>query len=462
MVDKKIFSLFETAYKNISFNLLDSEVWTILKAIQPQNLEFNDGVLTIVVAKKLDEMILKDANTFYILKKKIIETFSKNEISIANITIIDQNNLLLVKTGYLSPESKNEHKINGFTNKLLEHNFDNFVVTDYNKFVVGTVQKMFDKSNRFYKNQVLFIHGPVGVGKTHLICAVGNEYHKNNPKNLVYYIEANDFTNRFIKASGTSSSAVEDFKQELMKADLLIIDDIQNLKQRETFANLFFTIFNEITKKNDGKIIITADRPHLELKGLTDRLVSRLGSGFFTTMGSPSIDDAKSIIKQWIKHQSTKTFTDDAIDLVANYYHKDIRQMISFLENTLLWSELDETEQIDKTFIIKKASEQNLILGINDVENITPEYYLEQIAKMTNIKVESFKSDSRKADIVFARNILVYVLSEKLKLTLQDIGSFLGGRRHTTIMHAKNQVVELLKNGGEDGKIVAEIIAKLN
>lgn len=433
-------TLYDSAIKRIPYDLISDQAYAILQNAKTHKV--CDGVLYIIVANAFEKSII-NGNFINIISKYLSEEFKKENI--VNFEFIIDNEKLLINSNFLIKETNIKNRFN-FSDELLRYNFNNLVISNFNQKAIKAIENLF--SNNYDNSSMcnpLFLFGKVGVGKTHIVAAAGNRFANSNPNLKIYYYEGQDFFRKFCSASLKGTSYVEEFKKEIASADLLIFEDIQNIQSRDSTAELFFNIFNDI-KLNGGKIILTSDRTPNELNGFHNRIISRLASGLQCKISQPDKNEAIKIINNWFEFKKKYQITDEAKEYIAEGFHTDIRQMIGNLKQICFWADNDTNKDliITKDYVIECSVENEIPLNIVVKKQFKPEQIIEIIAKELNIKTDLIKSSIRKNNIVWARDIVCYILKNKLNLTLTDIGKLLNGREHTTISHSISKVQKIL------------------
>lgn len=315
-----------------------------------------------------------------------------------------------------------------------DYTFDNFAVSGSNQlaFVSSTtVAKNIGKSYN-----PLFIYGPVGVGKTHLMHAIANEVYIKNPNRKIIYITSEEFTNEVVEAIRHNETSK--MKKRFRTASLLLIDDIQFIEGKEKVQEELFHTFN-ILIDQDSQIVLSSDRPPQEIKKLEKRLSSRFAGGLSVDVGLPDFELKTAIAMIKAKKYGYELPIEVAKLLADNA--QDTRSLEGLLLRVITEATTDNKEitleLAEKTFSAK-SQEKPLHIYPDDVINYVCEYY--------RIKPTQLKGPKRDASLVKARHITMFILKNDLKLTLKDIGGLLGGRDHTTIMHGVEKVDKSIRN----------------
>lgn len=270
------------------------------------------------------------------------------------------------------------------------------------------------------------MYGGVGLGKTHLMHAIGNEILKNNKNASVLYVSSEKFTNQFINAIKDNKN--EMFRNKYRNIDVLLIDDIQFIAGKERIQEEFFHTFN--TLHDDGKqIIISSDRPPKDIQPLEDRLRTRFEWGLIADISNPDYETRMAILKK--KAQLDNIIIDDDVLVnIATHIDTNIRELEGALNKLIAYSTLSNspiTIELSNKAISDVVSHHNKVLSI--------EYIQEVCAKYFNVTVEDLKGSRRSADIAFARQVAMYFCRDVANLSTPKIGLAFGKRDHSTVMH---------------------------
>lgn len=329
-----------------------------------------------------------------------------------------------------------EYKIDESTNLNPRYTFDSFVVASFNELAHAAAQSVIKDLGRVYNP--LFVYGGVGVGKTHLIQAIGNEV-KNKGKNIIY-VSSEKFSADLI--TSISERKVEEFKNKYRKVDMLIIDDIQFLAGKEKTQEIFFHTFNNLYEKNK-QIIISSDRPPKAISTLEERLRSRFEGGMIADISMPEYETRLVILKKKAEELGVK-LSEEAFSYIASNIQKNIRELEGALNRVVAFIRLNNTNptqkqliQILKTVITNPKKRTNY----KKIAEIVAEFY--------DVNINDLINRSRKQEVVKPRQIAMYLMREELKSSYPFIGQKLGGRDHTTAIYACNKIDEELKNNNE-------------
>lgn len=325
--------------------------------------------------------------------------------------------------------------------------FDNYMVGGSNRLAFAAAKSVVDFPGT--RHNPLFIYGGVGVGKTHLMHAVGHDLVKKGIGKVVC-VTSEQFTNDLV--ASFKSKMTDAFKKKYRHVGALLIDDVQFFGGKEQTQEEFFHTFNELTNKQ-AQIIMTSDRKPQEIQGLEDRLRSRFLGGMMVDIGLPDFEMRLAILKQ--RAEETKANVEDsAYELIANTYQTNSRE----LEGTFM--RLVTLSEIDGGLLTKEIVQKTMGLPVNTIKEVKvrPVKLISTVAKYFDYKNKELLGTSRKADLVVARHIAMYLLREMLGIQHAKVGEIMGGRDHTTVMHAVEKIATEIKSNNVDiSKKVAAI-----
>ena len=313
--------------------------------------------------------------------------------------------------------------------------FENFVPGDNSIYPYNAAVAAAKNPGKAY-NPIL-IYGGVGLGKTHLMQAIGNYIYKENSSSKISYLSAESFTNEFTTAIKNKSP--DEFKKKYRNLDVLLLDDIQFLEGKDATQEELFHTFNSIYDRN-GQIVFTSDRPIKEIKGFTERLSSRFSRGLNVDLQPPSYENRIAIIEKKLEIQK-KQIPYDVIEFVAKNCQTNVRDIEACITKLIGYAEL-----VGKTLTVEIAQNQlrdtinNPYSGTITIENIQ-----KVIANHYNVSVSDIKSKKKDRKFVIPRQISIYVCTLLTEFSTTEIGIEFGGRDHTTVMHARDKVNDLLK-----------------
>lgn len=336
-----------------------------------------------------------------------------------------------------------EFKINKETNLNPRYTFDSFVVGPFNELPHAAASAV-AKNPGFVYNP-LFIYGGVGLGKTHLLQAIGNEVIKNFPKKKVRYIHSEKFTSEVVNA--IKNHEIDSLKTKYKNFDMIILDDVQFIAGKEKTQEEFFHVFNALYE-NNKQIVLSSDRPPKTIQYLTERLRSRFEGGMIADISSPDLETRIAILKTKAQEKQVN-FPDDIYYYVATVVPKNIRELEGALNRLIVFQKLNN-QQV--TLELAKNILKNIVQEPTKV--ITPKKIIETVAEFYDLKEKDLLTSSRKKEIVKPRQVAMYLLREELKYSFPFIGRKFNGKDHTTAIHSYKKIIqELLK----DKKLEEEI-----
>ncbi len=331
------------------------------------------------------------------------------------------------------------------------YNFDNFVVGNSNKYAHAAALAVAESPSEAYNP--LFIYGGSGLGKTHLMHAIGIYLLTHNENLNVLYVSSEMFTNEFIKALGENKT--REFKNKYRKVDVLLIDDIQFLEGKETMQEEFFHTFNTLYDANK-QIVISSDRAPNKLLKLEERLRSRFMWNIIADLQPADYETRVAILMKKAENANIEITDDiyDVICLIAEKIKDNIRELEGAFNRIVSFSKL-MNENIDKVFA--KRILKDIIQ--NGGTSATPEKIKTVVSRYFNIKVSDMESSKRTNNIAFPRQIAMYLCRVMTDYSLPKIGNLFGGRHYTTVMHACDKIESEIKND-ESVKEIIETLKK--
>lgn len=341
-----------------------------------------------------------------------------------------------------------------------KYTFDSFIVGDSNKFAYMAAVSVAENPGKTYNP--LFLYGNSGLGKTHLMHAIGNYIIESSNKKVLY-VTSEQFISDFLNLnkkdeSGTNFNYIDSFKSKYRGIDVLIIDDIQFLGGATQTQQEFFNTFNKLYDDNK-QIIISSDRSPDDLKKLEDRLRTRFNWGLSVNIYPPEYEMRVEILKKKIIGQNmVGTISDDVIAYIANNCDSDVRQLEGALTRVIAYATMFNTSDINlnlaidalKDYLSKSSFVKN---NIQKIQQVVAEYY--------NITVEDLKSKKRKAEIAFPRQVAIYLCRTLTDESFPKIGIQFGGRDHSTVMHSVDKIDSELKTNPQFKDIIDALKSKM-
>ena len=339
-----------------------------------------------------------------------------------------------------------KHNFESFLNT--RYTFDNFITGEGNQLARAAAGAISDNPGGTSFNP-FFVYGGVGLGKTHLIQAIGNDIVKNFPNKKVIYLSIDIFTVEFVDA--IRSNRVNDFSNFYRSMDVLIIDDIQFLIGKEKTQDLFFHIFN-ILHQSKKQIILTSDKPPKNLKGLDERLTSRFQWGLTADIQPPELETRIAILKKKTESYGM-TVSSEILDYIATNITSNIRELegclIKILANSSLSAKEITFELVKKT--VKEIATDKKIININ-IDSIT-----KTVCDQLNVAENKMREKTRKKEVVQARQIAMYLSKEMTNSSLKTIGLHFGGRDHSTVVHACGSIENAKERDGAFNKLLMDL-----
>lgn len=331
------------------------------------------------------------------------------------------------------------------------YTFANFVIGESNKLAAAATEAVAKAPGITYNP--LFIYGGVGLGKTHLLQAIGNEILANNPRKRVVYVTSEKFTNEFITA--IHKRTTKEFKEKYRKVDCLLIDDIQFLAGKEGTQEEFFHTFNSLYEENK-QIVLTSDRPPKAIPTLEARLRSRFEWGMSADISPPNYEMRLAVLQAKASHLNPP-LPEAVLQIIAQRIQNNIRELEGALTRVAAFGQLNNTtptpEEAEVLLGGMLIGPGKRLLKIGEVLKIVCRHY--------NVKKEDLLSPKRNKEIVFPRQILIFLLRNELDLPYKSIGRELGGRDHTTIIHDYKKIKNLVIENNDLEREIEEIKNKL-
>jgi chromosomal replication initiator protein len=325
-----------------------------------------------------------------------------------------------------------------------KYTFDTFIVGKQNELAHAAAQAVADRPGEAYNP--LFIYGDVGLGKTHLLQAIGHVLLEKNAQTKILYVSSEKFTNEFVNS--VKQGRAKEFKDRYRTVDLLLIDDIQFIGGKEQTQEEFFHTFNELHQQGK-QVVMTSDRPPKAIPALEDRLRSRFEWGMIADVSAPDFETRVAILQTKCQEKNIE-LSEEIITLIAQTIKSNIRELEGALNKIFVFNQLNNTPQsIDSVRSLLASFESQ-----NMKKSVTPREIIATIVKFYDITIEQILGKSREKRISLPRQIIMHILREDLEMSYPAIGQELGGRDHTTAIHAQTKILRLLK---EDLKIKQDI-----
>ena len=447
-----IVSLWKKTLQLIKGEVASASFETFFKNTVP--IETNSNELTLLAPTEFAEDILR---TRYLnLIESCLSQLTSNKFEIKIISDsneVEQNPLKTSNNNHNINNNSNNNIIRNYPRLNPKYTFDTFVIGNSNRFAHAACVAVAESPAKAYNP--LFLYGGVGLGKTHLMHAIGHSIMKEQNDAKVVYVSSEKFTNELINS--IKSDKNEEFRNKYRNVDILLIDDIQFIAGKEGTQEEFFHTFNALHEANK-QIIISSDRPPKEIPTLEDRLRSRFEMGLIADIQPPDFETRIAILKTKAQIENID-IPNEVMNYIATYIKSNIRELEGALTRVVAYSSL-----INKDISYDLAVEAlKDIVTTSESQEISVNRIKEKVSTAFGIKMDDFNSKKRTRTIAYPRQIAMYLSRELTDLSLPKIGNEFGGRDHTTVIHAHDKIskdLELEKNSELKEKI-SKIIAEL-
>ncbi len=415
-------SCVETLEKN---KIVDDKIIldSLFKPATLEEIEDNQVIITTELKWNIDAILEKRAEIESILSN----SFSK-PIKIKVLEVEE----------YKKSKQKKVPKIDSHLHP--DMTFANFIVGNSNRMAQNAALLVSTKPGMNFNP--LFLYSHPGLGKTHLLNAIGNKAKETNPNLLVRYITSKDFVDEIINSIKTNTT--DEIYSYYRNLDILLIDDIQFLFNKEKSSEIFFHIFNELIN-NNKQIVITSDKMPEELQGIESRLISRFNSGLSFGIDPPEFETARAILEKKIENLDNPSLIiqDDVVDFMANHYCKDIRSLEGALKRLFFCSIMNHTNNIDMAFALESFKDDKIVQ--NPKSSLTKESILKTTAEFYYLTISQLISKNKTRKLTTPREMCMYLMRELLDITFAEIGATFSNRDHSTVMKACARVETKIK-----------------
>jgi chromosomal replication initiator protein len=331
-----------------------------------------------------------------------------------------------------------------------KYTFDSFVVGPSNQFAHAAAMAVSESIGKIYNP--LFIYGGVGLGKTHLLSAIGNKIIDRHPENTVIYVSAEQFTNEVVSA--IRHERMGEFKEKFRNIDLFLLDDVQFIAGKERTQDEFFHTFNALYEKQK-QIIISSDRPPKEISAITDRLKSRFAMGLIADIQPPETEMKVAILQKKAESEKIK-LEDDVSYFLATKIKSNIRELEGCLIKLAAHSSLTGSK-------INLGMAKNVLKDIiqDDEKPVTVDQIQKAVCEYYGIRHQDLKARKRTKEIAIPRQIAMYISKQLTELSLSDIGKAFGGKDHATVIYACKQTDDRMKKDESFNRIVENLMSRL-
>lgn len=332
-----------------------------------------------------------------------------------------------------------------------KYTFESFVFGSSNRFAHAAALAVAEKPAQVYNP--LFIYGGVGLGKTHLLQAVGHYVATNHPELTVKYITSETFTNDFINM--VRDGRMEEFKRKYRNNDVLLIDDIQFLEKKEGTQEEFFHTFNTLYESG-SQIFITSDRPPKDINTLQDRLRTRFQSGLTTDIHPPDLETRIAILRKKVESDGIAVHDPEVLGFIASNITTNIRELEGALIRVVAHASLTRSQI---TLSLAQETLKDILPSVDT--RMTIDMIQNEVCRTFSLSMADLKGDKRSRNIAYPRQVAMYLSRELTDSSLPRIGERFGGRDHTTVIHAINKISNLIKEEREVYNLVQQITGKL-
>lgn len=431
---EKMLTSLETAFSAVTYDVF-------IKKLEP--ISIIDGRLVLLTPGSRQFILDKFAD-------QLTEAMREADPSMNSLLVIEPEDAEIYRVkedDYTEEEQEEIPKVEANVINP-KYNFENFVVGKSNRFMYAAARAVADEPGSRYNP--LFIYGGAGLGKTHIMHAIGNSVRMSHPHLKVLYASSEKFVNEFIASIRTTKGKSTNFRDKYRSVDVLMIDDIQFIADKAGTQEELFHTFNDLYQ-NNKQIILTSDRPPKEISPLEERLRSRFEWGLIADVQPPDIETRIAILQK--KAQAEKhNIKFEVLSFMAEKMSSNIRDMESLLNKVIFLSRLYNTEpDID---LVKEALKD---YDERNEENVTAERVIECVCRYCNVSKEDLVGKKKTKEIVEPRQICIYLITEMFALPLTTIGAMFGGRDHTTVMHARDKVAEKIAANPKTKVIVNDI-----
>jgi chromosomal replication initiator protein len=449
-MDTHLNELWEKTLNIIKGELTEVSFNTWIKSISP--LDMDSSNIKLGVPNDFTKDIL--SNNYKDLIINAIKLITSKRYNITFFVLSEDSIDDYKESTVKRQDSKNNIIVNDEMTAILnpKYTFDTFVIGNSNRFAHAASLAVAESPAKAYNP--LFIYGGVGLGKTHLMHAIGHYIIQNNPKAKVVYVSSEKFTNELINSIKDDKNV--EFRNKYRNVDVLLIDDIQFIAGKERTQEEFFHTFNALHEANK-QIIISSDSPPKEIPTLEDRLRSRFEWGLIADIQAPDFETRMAILKKKADEEHLNIHN-EVFSYIATKIKSNIRELEGALIRIVAFSSLTNKEiSVDLASEALKdiiSSKQNKQVTIELIQDVVSSYY--------SLKIDDFKSSRRTRNVAFPRQIAMYLSRKLTDMSLPKIGEEFGGRDHTTVIHAYEKISNCLKSDEALQKVVTELSKRIN
>lgn len=426
-MDEQLQNLWGKVTKRVKLELTEVSYNAWFKLLIP--LDMNIDTVTLGVTNSFTCNVINERYIGFLTS--IVESVGEKKYKV-EVKVIDKNE-------YEKQNSKTDFPDNLINFLNPKYTFDTFVIGNSNRFAHAASLAVAQSPAHAYNP--LFIYGGVGLGKTHLMHAIGHYILSNNKNMKVLYVTSEKFTNDLINAIKDDKN--EEFRNKYRSVDVLLIDDIQFIGDKERTQEEFFHTFNTLYESNK-QIVVSSDRPPKEIQQLEDRLISRFEWGLIADIQPPDFETRIAILKKKAQLENIE-IPNDVMVFMAKQIQSNIRELEGALIKVAAYSTF-----IDTDITVDMAQEAlKDILRQNAKREINAQFIEEVVSKRYNIKISDMKSKKRTKNFTVPRQVAMYLCRELTDMSLPKIGDEFGGKDHTTVIHSCDKISKEIKNDSE-------------
>ncbi len=421
--------LLKAEVNGISYN-------TFIDVLAPLAISGNSLIL-----QSPNEMIQSTIEKYYIATIRACAVQAAEGID--NVTVVQPS-----ERGLYVKDDTSDYS---YCNLFAKYTFNTFVIGGSNYFAHAAALAVAQNPARSYNP--LFLYGGVGLGKTHLMHAIGHHVRENNPRARVMYVTSETFTNEMIQSISTNRN--KEFRNRYRNADVLMVDDIQFIARKEGVQEEFFHTFNALHAANK-QIIISSDKPPREIAQLEERLRSRFEWGLIADIQPPDLETRIAILKRRADEEKMHV-PDSVLEYIAERVQSNIRELEGLLTRVIAYAQFNRM-----SLDVHVAATALKDMLPNDAPRVlTPVLIQETVAAYYNLPLESFTAKRRDQEVAFPRQIAMYLSRCMTDWSLPKIGDAFGGRNHTTVMHAHEKITEQMKSDPTLSATIADLKKRL-
>ncbi len=388
-------------------------------------------------------------------KRGILQSRFESEIKDALRELFSCDFELLILAGDelddYQKEQEDKKKAEMSLPEMDDYTFENFIVGKSNEYAYAAAHGVVKNPGSKVYNP-LFIYGNSGLGKTHLLLAIGTAIHENKPDAKIAYVKGEEFTNQMVRS--IKEGTADEFRQKYRGVDLFLVDDIQFIAGKEATQEEFFHTFNSIYEAGH-QIVITSDRPPIDMLRLDDRLRTRFEGGLMADVQPPDVETRMAIIRNKAGHLGMQ-LTDDIVSYIAQKITANVRQIEGVINRLTAFRDLTGNE------ISREMVDEAIRVVIRDGVYVpTPEVIINEVSRYFQVSVDDIKGQSRQKNIMTARHITAYLIRNLTNLSLPGIGTFLN-RDHATVLSSIRKIENQIKSDKKLSDTIRDITSNIN